>query len=34
MKYHGKHDSQFDNRIVEKVLVLKLEIKGLSGKES
>lgn len=34
MKQHGKHDSQFDDRIVERALVLKLEIEGLSGKES
>jgi nitroimidazol reductase NimA-like FMN-containing flavoprotein (pyridoxamine 5'-phosphate oxidase superfamily) len=33
MKHHGKDGSEFDDRIVDRVLVLKLEIKGLSGKE-
>jgi len=34
MKHHGKHDNKYDDRIVERVLVLRLEILGLSGKES
>ncbi len=33
MKHHGKDDSKFDDRVVERVLVLKLEIRNLTAKQ-
>ena len=33
MKHHGRNDNEYDDRIVEKVLILKLEIKNLTAKQ-
>lgn len=34
MQHHGKKDNKYNEKIVEKILILKLEIVNLSGKQS